>query len=198
MSQADDDLPPLLPAEEAAWLGALEAALRPTELSAAVNERLIEQALEDPFAPPTAEELAESARLRDALEHSSPHEDAATLAALRAAFGPAPGDASPQVEAAVARATRRRGNVIYAAFGVAGSALAAAAVVMLLVTATRKAEPGAASAPVSSVELAKPRSAAPLFSDRFETKDTSSRMDIIASARSRDLRDNRFAAWGVR
>jgi hypothetical protein len=47
-------------------------------------------------------------------------------------------------------------------------------------------------------QLAKPRSTVSLFSERFETEDTTARMDAIASARGRELRDNRYAAWGVR
>jgi hypothetical protein len=41
------------------------------------------------------------------------------------------------------------------------------------------------------------RSTAPLFRVGSEGA-TSSRIDRIASARSRDLRDNRYAQWGVR
>jgi hypothetical protein len=37
-----------------------------------------------------------------------------------------------------------------------------------------------------------------LFAERFETGETTARMDLIASARSRDLRNNRYTAWGVR
>jgi hypothetical protein len=53
-------------------------------------------------------------------------------------------------------------------------------------------------APPAAAEYRKPRTTAPLFSERFETGDTTARMDAIASARGRDLRDNRYASWGVR
>ncbi len=45
--------------------------------------------------------------------------------------------------------------------------------------------------------LAQSRSTAPLF-QADSAGAASSRIDRIASARSRDLRDNRYALWGVR
>lgn len=189
-------------------LTALEAALRPGELDVSVNERLIELALDDPFAPASEEELAESARLRDALDQGAAHEDTATLAALRAAFE-APALNEPHIDSSVDQAvdsalhraaafsqqkTKRQGNVIYAVFGAASALLAAAAVAMLFLGTASHSAPDAALAS----ELAKPRSTAPLFNERFETGATTARMDAIASARGRDLRDNRYAAWGVR
>jgi hypothetical protein len=213
VSQADQEEPLLPPARLAELLEALEAAWRPAELDSATNERLIEMALEDPLAPATEEELAESARLRDALEQGAPHEAVATLAVLRAAFEA--GDASePLIESSVNQAVhealhgvpapskQRQGNVIFAVFGASSAALAAAALLLLFVgTPSRSAREQAS---VSSAEpslaagLARPRSTAPLFSERFETEGTTARMDAIASARSRDLRDNRFASWGVK
>jgi hypothetical protein len=205
VSQADE-VAPLSEAEEAAILLALEAALRPAELDPALNERLIAQALEDPLAPPTEEELAESARLRDALEGQSPaHEDAATLAALRVAYQ-AGTPREPDLERVLERAltTRpRRPNVIYAVFGAGSAVLAAAAALVLVMGGSRSEAPVAASVSAESASnagFAKPRSTAPLFgqSEAFRTADTTARMDLIAGARARDLRDNRYAAWGVR
>ena len=211
MSRADEEEPLLAPAQLAELLETLEAALRPAELDDATNERLISVALEDPLAPATDEELAESERLRDALERSAPHESVATLAVLRAAFEPS--DASePLIESAVNQAVHealrsvpppapappvlaRRGNVFFAVFGATTAALAAAALLLLFVgTASRSSAP----APSLAASLAKPRSTTPLFSERFDTASTTARMDAIASARGRDLRDNRYASWGVR
>jgi hypothetical protein len=207
VSQADEE-EPLLPEPAAtALLVALEAALRPGELDTGVNERLIALALEDPFAEPSEEELAESARLRDALEQGSPHEAMATLAALRAAFATA-APSEPRTDSSIAQAVdaalggrpaapapaKRQSNVVYVVFGAASAALAAAAVAVLFL--------GSASHSASDTTLArdfaKPRSTTHLFSERFETGDTTARMDAIADARSRDLRDNRYASWGVR
>lgn len=211
MSQADEEESLLPPEESAAWLTALEAAWRPSELDPAVGERLLEMALEDPLAPPSEEELAESARLRDALDQGTPHADAALLRALGAPFA-APAASLPE-SAAVERSLRaaleaqtehtqpaeparpaRRSNVVYAAFGAGSALLAAAAAAVLFVGSLRSGAP----APEQAAAYAEPRSTAPLFTARFETGDTTARMDMIASARSRDLRDNRYAAWGVR
>lgn len=210
MSRAEEE-PLLEPAQLAELLEALEAALRPGALDAPTNERLIEVALEDPLAPATDEELAESARLRNALERGAPHEAVATLAVLRAAFE-ASDPSEPRIESSVNQAVHealrsvpapgpapvpppRRSNVVFAVFGATSAVVAAAAVLLLFVNTTSERAP-APDAALS--ELAKPRSTAPLFSERFETGDTTARMDAIASARSRDLRDNRYASWGVR
>jgi hypothetical protein len=191
LDPAETELPP---AETQRWLEALQAALHPAPLSAADNERLLEMALEDPLAPPSEQELVESGRLRDALADGKPHEDAELLAALRAPFS-APDAAAegslPEPDAAPAKATR--GNVIYAAFG-AGSLVLAAAAALLLMVGTLSHESAPAAAPVT---LAKPRSTAPLFASHFNAN-TTARVDLIASERRRDLRDNRYAAWGVR
>jgi hypothetical protein len=204
VSQADSNeqeplLEPAEPAETERWLAALAAAAHPVELDPSVNERLIELALEDPLAPASEEELIESARLRDALEQGGEHEDAATLAALRAAFD---GDAEPpELERALQKALpqKPRSNVVFALFGAASAALAAAAVFVLFVsTQARDEAPALAAAPGAATELSRPRSTAPLFSERFETEGTTARMDLIASTRGRELRDNRYAAWGVR
>jgi hypothetical protein len=208
VSQADEDESLLPPEEAAAWLTALEAAWRPSELDPVVGERLLEMALEDPLAPPSEEELIESARLRDALEQGTPDADAALLRALGAPFA-APATPAPDA-AVVERALRalapqpeqptqgvppaRRSNVVYAVFGAGSAILAAAAAAVLFVGTMRSGAP----APEQTTAYAEPRSTAPLFTDRFETGDTTARMDLIASARSRDLRDNRYAAWGVR
>jgi hypothetical protein len=200
VSQADEDISPLPPEEESAWLGALEAALRPGELARSVNERLIAMALEDPLAPASPDELIESERLRSALDEGTAHEDQALLAGLRATLDSAEADASveraldkalPDASAASGR-NKRGGSVIYAVFG-AGGVLAAAAAAVLLVAQARAPEPA-----VMVDAYATPRSTEALFSEPFETGATTARVDLIASARSRDLRDNRYAAWGVR
>ena len=208
MSQADEKEALLPPEEEEALLAMLEAALRPTELDPRANQRFIELALEDPAAEPSPEELLEAARLRDALDQGTPNADASLLRALRAPFSAASdenhaGDSAAHARALAAalpssttRPRRSKANVIYAIFG-AGSALAAAAaVVTLFVGAPRGGFPAPAS--VEASVYVKPHSTAPLFAERFQTGDTTARIDLIASARGRELRDNRFAAWGVR
>jgi len=214
VSQADElERLGLDPAETAAlagdeaerWLQALSAAAQPGSLSAAENERLIAMALEDPLAPPSEEELIESARLRDALAGGAPHESAALLAALRAPFGAEEAE-NAAIESALGRLVLAadapkppRRNVIYAAFG-AGSLVLAAAAAMVLVfgAASREGAPTAAVADgVAAGGLVKPHSTAALFASHFDSN-TTARVDLIESVRSRDLRDNRYAAWGVR
>ncbi|HVY32531.1 MAG TPA: hypothetical protein VHB79_38600 [Polyangiaceae bacterium] len=207
MSQADelkalglspDETSGLEPAETQRWLEALGAALRPGELSAQDNERLIARALDDPLAPPSEEELAESARLRDALASGGAHEDAPLLEALRAPFAASEAESATEVALAKAQlrpapSPKRRSNVVYATFGVASLALAAAAALVLSFGGlSREAAPAA-----PPLALARPRSAAPLFDGHFDSN-TTARVDLIVSVRSRDLRDNRYAAWGVR
>ncbi|RYZ02909.1 MAG: hypothetical protein EOO73_29755 [Myxococcales bacterium] len=200
MSQADDQEPFLLPEEEAEVLALLQAAVRPSELDPKVHELLLAVALEDPLAPPSEAELVESARLRDALADGRPHPDAGLLSALGAPFGTAiDGDAVDRALAAAsatppaAEAPRR--SVVYVLFGGASAALAAAAAVALLFAAP-KPEPSAATP--TAPQWVRPRSTEELFDERFETSGTTARMDRIASARGRDLRDNRYAAWGLR
>jgi hypothetical protein len=81
-------------------------------------------------------------------------------------------------------------------FGASSAILAAAAAALLFLPALSRSTPPAPSAEAGA--WVKPHSTAPLFSDRFETGDTTARIDLIASTRGRDLRDNRYAAWGVR
>jgi hypothetical protein len=209
VSQADDeDLRLLSEGEEAELLQALEAALHPSELDPDVHERLLEMALEDPLAPASEEELIESARLRDALEDGSPNANARLLGALGALGAPfasgasGAGEDDDAVERALgsalapAKAPRpaARRNVVYAIFGAGSAVLAAAAAVALFVGTSRQAAPASAQAGA----YVAPHSTAPLFAERFETGDTTARMDLIASTRSRDLRNNRYASWGVR
>lgn len=208
MSQADEieklGLDPEEHADLAAgeaehWLEALRAAVRPAELDSAEHERLLELVLDDPLAPPSEAELVESARLRDALASNDPaHADAALLAALRAPFAEEDGQAAAQqlpAEAAQTGPQKPGRNVIYGTFGAASVVLAAAAALALTFgSVSRDSAPGA-SAPLPP--LVRPHSTAPMFANHFNSN-TTARMDMIASARERDLRDNRYAAWGVR
>jgi hypothetical protein len=153
---------------------------------------------------PTPEELAAAEALRKALDaapgsDSASNDDADFLRSLKAAHSPAPLDAATN-DALVAKALARRpkkksaeqrGVVIRVAFGVAAALAVAAALFLIfgkLPTHTT-AEP---------VALVRVRSTQPLFDKPFDTKDSSARVDRIAMARASDLRENRFAQWGVR
>lgn len=151
----------------------------------------------DDEPPPTADELAEAARLRDALEAADDAHPLAALAlATRAAANPsdlAPGRAEALAAAAVAprpgdatRVRRLRG-----AFASATATLALAAGTVL-----------ALRTPPEPAHLRAARSTEPLFVVPAGTDEaprtSTARIDRIAVARSDDFRDNRFARWGVK
>jgi hypothetical protein len=177
---------------------ALRAAWSVSELDPRLNEQLIAAALDDPLALPTEEEVAESERLREALEGRTRHPNADLAVALRAASVP---DELSRVarEKLEHEALPRpsRSNVIYVAFAGATAVATLAAAAALLLGPLRPAPTTAQTAgPKPSLVLS--RSAAPLFKSKFETAATSARIDRIALARARDLRENRFSAWGIR
>lgn len=199
----DSNAPPpeeLLPEEREEELArALRAAFAPSELDPAVNEALIAAALEDPLAPPTEEEIAESARLRDALDGRGHHPAADLALALRAAVAP---EALPELDAervatrVVGR--RSRGKLLVLAFGTAATAAVALAASWFLVLRPALDSEHGTKLAQQAEELAVSRSTAAMFSEKFEPGATTARVDRIALARSRELRSNRYALWGVR
>jgi hypothetical protein len=169
-----------------------------------------------PDSPPSDEERAQAAQLRDALEDPSrAHQDAELARALSAAWSPrelTTAEHRALVEQALARrdaAGRRgdgvlgfsRGKVFRVTFG-ASAALAVAAAVLLVVWSGKRPPSPRAIGPATSARasvLAASRSTQALFSERFApTGGETARIDRIAVARAADLRDNEFAKWGVR
>jgi hypothetical protein len=162
--------------------------------------------IRDPDAPPSAEEAAEAEALRDALGKGTPHAAADFARAVSLAHAPRPiadGEHRALVERAIlrgetrrAQGRRRRGRV-----GIAfatGLALAAAVALTVGSLSRRDEAPSAAASPTLE-PLVPVRSTQPLFREPFaRTGGESARIDRIASARAIDLRDNRFAAWGVK
>lgn len=157
----------------------------------------------DPDAPASEEELAAAEKLRLALEDPSRASGEAELArALSLSHAPREISASLNaalVAKALAPQTPRRADgrrVIRVAFGAAAATLAIAAAAALLL------RPGANEAPqvavVTPIPLVQVRSTAPLFHAPFEATNASARIDRIALARSDDLRENRYATWGVK
>jgi hypothetical protein len=182
-------LPELDAAEEAALAEALRASVRPGELTHERHQALLEAALLDPLAEPTEHERAAAAELRAALERNAPHTDAELARALAAAFRPLPAGhaAAAATERAVSRALPRP-KVIAIAFA-ATAALSLAAGFLLFVGAHGESTG-------TRPELAESRSLSPLFA-RQPIESESERLDRIVLVRSRELRDNRFASWGV-
>jgi hypothetical protein len=171
---------------------ALRSAWDPSPIDPARHRELLELALLDPFAPPTADEVRESERLRQALETGDEsHEDVALLRALSRATKPEPpsAEASRRAEGELEKEDRPRSNVVFASFGAV--ALAAAAVFALFLGTTTGQKPAAE-------RLVPSRSTAELFEGSFERGGATERIDRIATARAHDLRENRYTLWGAR
>jgi hypothetical protein len=154
-----------------------------------------------PEAPPTEAELARATSLRRALERGRP--DAAgdadweLVQAIRAAAEPSALSEERQRQILDEAFTgRARGRVIYYAFG--GVATLAAMAATFAVYIKGVADSPEASVPAGAA-MALSRSTAELFPEGIPAKGgTSDRVDRIAYARARDLRENRFHRWGVR
>ena len=152
-----------------------------------------------PDAPATEEELAQSAKLREALDDPGrPNDDAELARAMSSAWSPRDLSAEAHrtlVDKALLHhdGRRRRNRVIRASFG-ASAVLALAAAVLLYVRSDRQPPET-----VHGTAMAISRSTQALFQDPFAPSGgESARIDRIAMARAADLRDNQFAKWGVR
>jgi hypothetical protein len=191
---SDPELPLLDAAEEERLAQALRCAFAPSELDPERHERLLAAALEDPFAPASPEELVESERFKRALDGEGDHVDLALARALSAAHAP-----KPPAIAAIGRAAlpveRRRAKVSYLSFASGAAALAAAAALLLTVGSRERRAP---TPDLQALTLAQSRSTAPLFQNAALAGAPSLRIDRIASVRERELRENRYALWGVR
>ncbi len=158
-------------------------------------------AREAPDAPPSAEELRAAGRLRDSLEpgHAPlvPDPDVELAEAVRSAARPS--RLSPEKHRTIldrSLAPRPKSKVIYVVFGGVASLAAMAASVALVVRSNAPSTSAAREAPPA---MAVSRSTAELFPEGIPmTGGTSDRIDRIAYARAQDLRENRFARWGVR
>ena len=145
----------------------------------------------DPDAPPSEEELAESQRLREALDDASKdHPDAELLRAVQSAARPKllpDAELERAVAGSLGKPSSSGGVVIRVVFG-AGLLVAAAAVAIVYLKTPHEAPEA----------LVRVRSTQSLFSERFEARGgESARIDRIAMARAADLRENHFARWGV-
>jgi hypothetical protein len=169
---------------------ALRAAWKPQELDPSRHAEILARALEDPLAPPTEAELADSVRLREALERGLDQPGADLAKALRASWDPSELERGDQLLSS-AVASRARGQLVRVAFGGAAALLALAASLALVVGGLSRARRVEGSALITS------RTTSSLFASKFMLRETSGRLDAIAQARSRDLRENRFARWGV-
>jgi hypothetical protein len=157
---------------------------------------------DDPDLPISEEEKVLSQKLRDALDNPTlANEDAEFARSLALANEPRP-IAKEDHDRIVARAiadAKPRGQVIRVLFGVAALVSAAAAAVLVLGRHDMAAPPSLAT---RAAELVPVRSTQDLFNEPFARPlshgAASARIDRIAMARQSDLRENRFAMWGVR
>jgi hypothetical protein len=156
----------------------------------------------EPDALPTGAELAAAALLRRALERPSGSQegdaDRELAEAIRAAALPGPLSEDRLREIVDAALSKKpRGRVIYVAFGGTIGLAAMAAGLALVVRGPASEAPSSLSQLPSPVAIS--RSTTSLFPDGIPaTGGTSSRVDRIAYARARDLRENQFVRWGVR
>lgn len=190
-----------------------EALAEPDEAELAAAERL-RAALDGGHGPDSRRHEGavvplRSARADRATGGPAPEPGAELAAALRAAYRPTALDPRRNevlIATALANAPRRRSTGRVIALVTTVTALAAG-FALLLRTAGDAAAP--ASSPAAAVVAAQSpqpslipaRSTADLFdvAEPFpRTGGESKRIDRIATARSADLRANRFAAWGVR
>ena len=192
---SDPDLPTLAAEEERRLATLLRSAFAPSEIDPTRHERLLQAALEDPFAAPSPEEVVESERLRRALDGDGDHLDLVLARALSAAY--APSQAPPKVvpPATLTTSARPAARVFYVRFGGVAAALAAAAAVLFMISTRNRPEASAPELP--ALALVQSRSTAALF-QTAAVGPPSARIDRIASVRERDLRANRYAMWGVR
>jgi len=191
-----DALEPLDPDVEAALATALVAASRPAAISAARHEAILAACLDDPLAPPTDAERAAAEELRLALEGGADTADARLARMLAHGAAPKSADLERALERALEKAPpRARANVVFVVFGAGAGVLALAAGLALLFGPVRRGAE-APSAP-ELAELARSRSLAPLFAGDSELG-ASARLDRIERVRARELRSNRYLAWGVR
>ncbi len=195
---------------------ALQAAYRPASLADDDLDAILARALHDGDAPPTRLERDGAERLRSELARGGELTgDAAILGDLRAAHRPAvlaPARNEALIADALARAPRALATVsrlrraLPATMAAVTGVVALAAGFALLLRGQSFAPPQLTAAPPADVATVAPavlirsRSTDDLFNpaERFEVGHSSARIDRIASARSSDLRRNRFAAWGVR
>lgn len=184
----------LEPEQEHELAEALRAAYAPEPLPAARHAELVALALEDPFAPASADELRESERLRQALESADErHPDVGLANALRAAARPTAAALPPPELHLPSPSRAKRPNVVFVTFG--ALALAAAAGMALWLTRPQVVPTSAVS--TTARTLVPSRTTGELFSEPFAPGDATARMDRITQSRARDLRENRYRLWGV-
>ncbi len=187
-------------------IAALAAVQLPQAIDARRHRQILERALgglpeqgsaayDDPFAPPSAEELSAAESLR---EHFDSDPLVQSLRSAQRPFTPSSELEFAARETVLARLrkspTRRARRLAPSAWGMFAAAAAAA---LWLVVKSNGVVDGSLSAQSHSKSLAVSRSTDSLFAKPFASSSNSERIDRIAQARSRELRDNRYTIWGL-
>lgn len=165
----------------------LKAALSPSGNSA--------QIVDDPLAPPSANELIAAAATRKGLEANP------LVSLLRAAYAPselAPDSARSILDSTLkspAPLTLHNARARSATFW--GVLAVAAAAVLWVARATQPHLDGLNPSGQSQLNLAQSRTTRSLFSESFAHSSASERIDRIAQVRQRELRNNRYLMWGL-
>jgi hypothetical protein len=182
-------------------VAAIASAAEPASLDMRRHEQLLARALggtepeaEDPFAPPSDHELAGIAG-RNLVA------DDPLAASLLAAY--APQALPPEIERSIrvsvlnqtlAPIPRRRPSTAATLWG----ALAVAAVAVLwIASATQTWTDGVVGRARPQANLTPSRSTRSMFAEPFANSTASQRIDRIAQARQKDLRENRYLMWGL-
>jgi len=171
----------------------LRNASTPTELDPARNLQLIEQAF-DSLESPAAAELKDADELRLALENTKPHPLLEVAELLRAAARPETFELNAfRTRGLVAEALKgdlpRKPKLRTGGWVLVFSGLAAAAGLALVVGRQE-------SIPAARL-LHSEHSTVPLLRAPLAVEDTTLRIDRIAELRTSDLRNNRYAQWGL-
>jgi hypothetical protein len=200
----EGDPKPIDARERDALFGALNAAHIPQPLDQGRHREIIEQAIAanreaadsvDPLAPASSEELTAAAKLRDSLDTNQ------LVRSLRAAYLPGPPQDSveaPLRNVAIAKRPEREATRRRRVTGPVWGFFAAAAAVVLWFIAQSNGIGGETQYyRLKTNTLAQSRSTESLFAKPFAQSTNSERIDKIALVRSRELRNNRYAIWGL-
>jgi hypothetical protein len=179
-------------------IDALRGAASPTALDATDHDAILARVLGADESAATSIERTHAEALRSALEGGAPTQSSQLARALRSAHAPTPLHPARNellVAQALGRSASKPRRVLPVTMAaLAGLAAIAAAVTLMLMP--EHAPSGAATA-----ALIQSRSSEDLFdaTQPFpRSGGETARIDRIASARATDLRNNRFAKWGVR
>lgn len=198
------DARPISATERDELAEALAAAVEPQPLDEDLNGQLIQRALqlpgtaasEDPLGPASIDEIRAAEATRMSLETDP------LVMALRAAHHPAPLEPTAQrqrIEAVVgARRVPRTSAVQAKKVWFWSTTSIAAAAGFWFYLSSESPQMTLKPAPLARLELAHCRTTQPLFNGPFENTRASQRIDRIAQVRAQDLRDNRYALWGVK